>query len=86
MTVEARMQTLSEQTARDLKDCANVCDTYAKKRLLVRVLKGQIWDAKLVEWIGKFTTRKAEFEFALSVHTARAVDSVEVTVTGIDTK
>ena len=86
ITIEARMQTLREQTAADLKECANVCDTYTKKRLLVRVLKGQIWQAKLVDWIAKFTSRKADFEFALSVHTARAVDGMSSTVNVIDTK
>lgn len=80
------MQTLCEQTAGDLKACANVCDTYTKKRVLVRVLKGQIWQAKLVEWIAKFTSRKADFEFALSVHTARAVDGMSSAVDVIDTK
>lgn len=80
------MQSLSEGTATDIKACANVCDTYSKKRLLVKVLKGQVWEAKLVEWIEKFTKRKAEFEFALTMHTARAVDSVKVTVESMEVK
>ncbi|KAJ3543517.1 hypothetical protein NM688_g5844 [Phlebia brevispora] len=85
-TIEARMQALSNQTAEDIKECANVCDTYAKKRLLVKVLKGQVWEAKLVTWVGTFTKRKDEFQFALSIHTASAVDSVKYTVEAMDKK
>ena len=86
MTVEARLQELSEKTAADIKACANVCDTYTKKRLLVKVLKGQIWEGKLVEWIEKFTSRKTEFEFALAIHTARAVDATKDSVEALHAK
>lgn len=85
-TIESRMQSISKQTAADIKACANVCDTYGKKRLLVKVLKGQVWEARLVEWVGTFTKRKSEFEFALAMHTARTVDSVKNTVEAVDQK
>jgi hypothetical protein len=29
-TIEGRMQKLCEAAAEDMKDCANVCDTYLK--------------------------------------------------------
>ncbi|KAK7683623.1 hypothetical protein QCA50_013461 [Cerrena zonata] len=75
-TVEARLQGLVKQAADDIKDCANACDTYAKKRLLVKVLKGYSWEAKLVAFAGVFTTRRTEFEQALSIHTARMVGAI----------
>ena len=80
------MQSLSETTASDIKACANACDTYTKKHLLVKVLKGQVWEGKLVTWIETFTKRKSEFEFALAMHTARAVDAVKLTVEAMDAK
>ena len=33
-TVEGRMQDLAKVTAGDIKDCANACDTYSKKKLI----------------------------------------------------
>ena len=79
-TIEARMQSLASQTANDIKSCANVCDTYGKKKLIVKVLKGQVWESKLAGWIETFTKRKDDFEFALAMHTARAVDAVKSSV------
>ncbi|CAL1709515.1 unnamed protein product [Somion occarium] len=75
-TIEARLQALIKQTAEDIKDCANACDTYAKKRLLVKVLKGYSWEAKLVAFVGTFTKRRTDFEQALAIHTARAVEAI----------
>lgn len=80
------MQALAKDTANDIKMCANECDTYSKKRLLVKVLKGQVWQEKLIEWIGNFAKRKEEFEFALAMHTAKALDSVKITVHALDAK
>ena len=65
-----------KQAADNIKDCANACDTYAKKRLLVKVLKGYSWEAKLVAFAGVFTKRRTEFELALSIHTARVVGAI----------
>ena len=84
--IKARMQALSEQTADDIKACANECNAYSQKRLLVKVLNGQKWDSQLAGWLGKFEKRKVEFEFALNIHAARAVDSVKSTVETIDAK
>ena len=41
---------------------------------------------KLVGWLEGFTKRKTDFEFALSIHTARNVDSVKNTVEALDAK
>ena len=68
------MQDLVDRTANDIKECANVCDTYSKKRLLVKVLKGPIWDDTLKGFIQLFADRKAEFNFAVSIHTGMAID------------
>ena len=33
-TLQGRMQGLMEQVARDIRDCANVCDTYRSKSIV----------------------------------------------------
>lgn len=85
-TIEARMQSLSKKAADDIKACANECDMYNKKRLLVKVLKGQVWEGKLVEWVETFAKRKNDFELALTLHTARAVDATQKAVEALDAK
>ncbi|THH02008.1 hypothetical protein EW026_g787 [Hermanssonia centrifuga] len=86
VTIEARMQSLASLAAEDIKDCANVCDTYSKKKLLVKVLKGPIWESRLTEFIGRFARRQSDFKFALAIHTATVADSMREAVDGIDDK
>ncbi|TCD69752.1 hypothetical protein EIP91_006288 [Steccherinum ochraceum] len=84
--IDARLQGIAESTADDIKDCANTCDTYAKKRLVVKVLKGPVWETKLVGFVSTFTKRRGQFEEALAIHTARAVDRIEDSVYVLKTK
>ena len=77
-SLEDRLKSLVERTANDIKSCSNVCDTYAKKRLLAKVFLGPVWDDKLLSWVARFSDRRKDFEFALSIHTTRAVDQVNV--------
>ena len=74
MTIGVRLDSLVRKTAADIKECANACDTYSKKRLLVKVLKGPVWDETLKGYMQLFAERKVEFGFAVSVHTGMAVD------------
>lgn len=85
-TIEARMQTLAIQATVDIKDCANACDTYSKKKLLVKVLKGPIWEGQLAEFFGRFQRCRSEFEFALAIHTASVTDCIKSTVESVDAK
>ena len=78
--IDARLQGIAEQTANDIKNCANACDTYAKKRLVVRVLKGPVWESRFLGFVSVFTKRRGQFEEALAIHTARALDSVQASV------
>ncbi|TCD60695.1 hypothetical protein EIP91_009662, partial [Steccherinum ochraceum] len=72
-----RLQKLCETAAVNIRECANTCDSYTKKRLVVKVLKGLSWETKLVSFIGIFTRRKAEFLQALAIHNARTVDEIQ---------
>ncbi|KAJ2965360.1 hypothetical protein NUW54_g14143 [Trametes sanguinea] len=65
--LQDRLMELAEKTAQDIRDCANVCDTFLKKRLIVKVLKGPVWAEKLAEFVKTFADRKGDFQFALVV-------------------
>lgn len=81
-----RLEDLAEKTAKDIKDCANFCDTFLKKRLLVKVLKGPVWAERLTSFVTVFTNRKADFQFALAMHTANSVTDVKKQNIEIDAK
>ncbi|KAJ7481633.1 hypothetical protein FB451DRAFT_1236685 [Mycena latifolia] len=83
-TIKGRMQVIVNATAEDIKACANACDTYTKKKLVVKILKGPVWEGKLVKFAGTFTKRRSEFEFALSIHTALGVDAANQTLGSVD--
>lgn len=86
LTIEARMESLGRQAAEDIKECANVCDTFSKKKLVVKVLKALVWEAQLAEFVGRFHVLKSEFKLALAIHTATTVDGVRETVLHLDEK
>ncbi|KAJ7507339.1 hypothetical protein B0H11DRAFT_2319240 [Mycena galericulata] len=83
-TIKGRMQVIVQATADDIKACANACDTYSKKKLVVKILKGPVWEGKLANFAGTFTKRRSEFEFALSIHTALGVDQANKTLGDVD--
>ncbi|KAF7292835.1 VPS13 domain-containing protein [Mycena indigotica] len=83
-TIKGRMQIIIENTAKDIKACANACDAYVKKKLVVKVLKGPIWEGKLAAFAGTFTKRRSEFEFAMSIHTALGVDAANRAISLVD--
>ena len=85
-TIKARMQELVKRTAEDIKKCANTCDTYAKKRLLVKVIKGSAWEGTLKGFITLFADRRKAFTFALSIHVGIGVDCANRKLKEIDAK
>ncbi|EIW54518.1 uncharacterized protein TRAVEDRAFT_74546 [Trametes versicolor FP-101664 SS1] len=88
LSIGARLDDLIKKTAKDIKECANACDTYSRKRLLVKVLKAPSWDGTLKEYIQLFSDRKGEFNFAISIHTGlgvdRANDKLDTLITKVD--
>ena len=65
--------------AKDIKECANACDTYLKKSLMVRVLRSQVWEERLTGFYATFTQRRNDFELALSIHTANTTEEIKAT-------
>ncbi|KAJ7668060.1 hypothetical protein B0H17DRAFT_1336028 [Mycena rosella] len=84
LTIEGRMQVIVAGTAKDIEACGNTCDTYSKKKLVVKVLKGPIWDGKLGRFVEIFMTRRAELDSALVAHTALGVDAAKKTLKTVD--
>ena len=75
--LEDRLETIAKQTADNIKTCANFCDTFLKKKTLVKVLKGPLWAEKLAEFTKTFMQRKGDFELALAMHTANSISDVK---------
>ena len=74
INIEDRLRSIVERTANDIKQCSNVCDTFAKKKLMTKVFLGPVWDDKLLSWVSLFSKRRKDFEFELSIHTSQGVD------------
>ncbi|KAF9644577.1 hypothetical protein BDM02DRAFT_928516 [Thelephora ganbajun] len=83
-TIEGRMQELCEAVAEDIKGCANACDTYLKKKILTKIFAGPIWEGRLLEFVGVFTKRRGEFEFALTIHTTVGVDAANLKLDAVN--
>lgn len=83
-TMKSRLEELAIATAEDIKACANTCEVYSKKKLVVKVLAGPVWEGKLLEYVGLFTQRKQEFMFALTVNTAVGVGEANTKLDTID--
>ena len=47
-----------------------------RKKLLVKIFAGPVWEPKLLAFVGVFTERRDEFKLALAIHTAVKLDSV----------
>ena len=67
---------LCEQTVSDIRSCSNTCNTYYNKKFIVKCLASPVWDGRLGDFVGLFTTRRGEFLFAMNLHTTVAVDDM----------
>jgi hypothetical protein len=50
----------------------------------VKVVSGPVWQGKLLGFVSLFAQRRSDFEFALTIHTARAVDAANQTLGVVD--
>ena len=84
--IPAEVDELCEQAASDIRNCENACDLYSKRRLLAKVWQTSSWETKFTGFIKAFAKRKAEFDFALQVDTARAVQETQAQVHDMSSK
>ncbi|KAK1220821.1 hypothetical protein PQX77_016392 [Marasmius sp. AFHP31] len=75
LTVEGKLASLCIKIKKDIETCGNLCDTFSKKRFLVKLLKGPIYEIRLAEMGQTFDERQRELEFALLLFTAHGVQS-----------
>ncbi|KAM5543339.1 hypothetical protein V8D89_003213 [Ganoderma adspersum] len=73
-TIEGRMQVHVKLATDDIMECANACDTYARMKTIVKVIQSSVWDEKLQDFIHRFTERRKNFVWALSIHIGVRVD------------
>ena len=45
-----------------------------RKKILVKIFSGPVWEGRLLEFVEIFTKRRKEFGLALTIHTAVGVD------------
>jgi len=68
-SIADKVEPLCVRTEVDIRSCSNACDAYNRKRLLVKVLTGQIWAQRLGSYITLFTERENDFLLAMDVQT-----------------
>ncbi|KAI0654001.1 hypothetical protein C8Q70DRAFT_926716, partial [Cubamyces menziesii] len=74
ISIGERLADLVKKTAEDINECAKTCDAYANQRLLAKVFNAPSWDITFREYTQRFSIRKAEITFAISIHTGIRVD------------
>lgn len=76
-TIRGRLQTLVVAVSEEIKSCGNTCDTWIKKKVLVKVFVGIAWEEKLATFAAVFASRRKDFELALQIHAATGIDMVQ---------
>ena len=55
-----------------------------RKKILVKIFAGPIWEERLLEFVKIFTNRRKEFGLALTIHTAVGVDEANTKLDTVD--
>ncbi|KAF7981046.1 hypothetical protein HWV62_35502 [Athelia sp. TMB] len=76
-SIQHSLVKLVEDIAESIKNCGNICDTYSKKRLLVKILKSPIYEGLLSDCASTFTQHQKSVHRVLAIHTASKLDSVD---------
>ena len=71
------------QAADEIKQCANVCDTYAKKRWLVKFFTSQLWEATFIELAETFVKRQENLDRILTRIIAETVVHIDHNVSDL---
>lgn len=72
----SRLEHLSKATANEIKEGANACETYLKKKLIVKFIKSPLWEKRFADLCKKYYDRRKEFEFELSIRSSVVGDEV----------
>ncbi|KAF9264989.1 hypothetical protein L218DRAFT_861483 [Marasmius fiardii PR-910] len=82
-TLEDKLALLCVKIEKDIQGCGNLCDTFSKKRFLVKLLKGPIYEIRLAEMGQTLDERQKELELALLLFTARGTQSTRETLRSV---
>ncbi|KAK7443740.1 hypothetical protein VKT23_015522 [Stygiomarasmius scandens] len=80
-TVRDRLESLCGKIADDIKSCGNLCDAYLKKRVIVRILKSPLYEARFEECAQTFEERQKELLVALLMFTSKGIHSANASLT-----
>ncbi|KAF9059093.1 hypothetical protein BDP27DRAFT_1342146 [Rhodocollybia butyracea] len=72
-TVAESLTKLCDQISKDISSCGNLCDSYSKKRRLIKLLKSPIYEGRLSGYITSFIERRTELQTTLSMFTAHKI-------------
>lgn len=59
-TLNSRTGELSQNIAKEIKSCANACDTYKKRAIFSKILMRVAWDEYFARFIRSFAKQKVE--------------------------
>ncbi|KAK7017326.1 hypothetical protein R3P38DRAFT_3561155 [Favolaschia claudopus] len=69
-SVPSRLEVICNEMVKDIKGCYNVLAAQDKRSLGIKFLKASIWNNELGMYAARFTTRREELSFALSLRSA----------------
>ncbi|KAL1665575.1 hypothetical protein GGF50DRAFT_87903 [Schizophyllum commune] len=78
--VESKLKSLMEKISKDVFQCGHFCDTYTKKRLIVKFVKSSVYEQHLADFSERFKNARDEIRSVLAVHTATTVTMVRSTL------
>ncbi|KAJ7441736.1 hypothetical protein FB451DRAFT_117361 [Mycena latifolia] len=74
--VVTRLAALGQQMKKDIEECYNTLDAMQKQSLIVKFCKASGWNDKLAGFKVRFTTRRQELQFALTLNTATTIQDM----------
>ncbi|KAJ7442984.1 hypothetical protein FB451DRAFT_1296459, partial [Mycena latifolia] len=78
--VVTRLAALGQQMKKDIEECYNTLDAMQKQSLIVKFCKASGWNDKLAGFKVRFTTRRQELQFALTLNTATTIQDMSTTM------
>ncbi|KAF8143465.1 hypothetical protein K438DRAFT_1875998 [Mycena galopus ATCC 62051] len=74
--VLSRLASICKDMKKDIQDCYNVINTQEKRSLSIKFLKAGAWNKELASYATRFTNRRADLTFALSLRTAVTIEEM----------
>lgn len=79
-----RLRDRMQAIAKDIETCAATCDSFQKKKLIVKVFKSIAWEGKLEAFATAFDGHKDALHKDLAMHTALGIERANETLSTVD--